>query len=148
MTLTSFTETRTSKHFFETVNKELIHFSEWFKANKLSLNITKTKYTFFHKLSVADDKQLKLPNLIINKTHIKRETEMKFLGVILDENLTWKNHINVILYKVKSQKTLAFYTKQKFLLSRKCLKDLYFSFIHSYLNYANIAWVQHSSYKT
>ena len=41
MILTFFTQTRTS--LSETVNKELIHFSEWFKANKLSLNITKTK---------------------------------------------------------------------------------------------------------
>ena len=32
---------------FQTVNKELTHVNEWFKVNKLSLNTSKTKYTFF-----------------------------------------------------------------------------------------------------
>ena len=123
---------------FETVNKELLHLNEWFKANKLSLNTVKTKYTFFHKHSVADNIPLKLPNLYINKTHIKRERKMKFLGVILDETLTWKSHIDLIQSKVA--KSLGILYKAKFLLNQKCLKNIYFSFIHSYLNYANIAW--------
>jgi hypothetical protein len=37
-------------YLFETVNKELAKLSEWFIANKLSINIKKTKYTFFHRL--------------------------------------------------------------------------------------------------
>lgn len=123
---------------FETVNKELLHLNEWLKANKLSLNTTKTKYTFFHKLSVADDIPLKLPNLYINKTQINRERKMKFLGVILDETLTWKSHIDLIQSKVA--KSLGILYKAKFLLNQKRLKNIYFSFIHSYLNYANIAW--------
>ena len=40
---------------FSTVNMELEKISEWFKANKLSLNIKKTNYTLFHKNSTKDD---------------------------------------------------------------------------------------------
>ena len=43
-----------SKTLFRAVNQELTHINEWFKANKLSLNTTKIKYTFFHKLGVND----------------------------------------------------------------------------------------------
>ena len=42
------------KHLFQTMNKELIIIQDWFNANKLSLNVTKTKYSFFHSLSSAD----------------------------------------------------------------------------------------------
>ena len=47
---------------FKTVNKELNYINEWFKANKLSLNISKTKYTFFHPQRKNDEIPLKLPN--------------------------------------------------------------------------------------
>ena len=50
---------------FLTVNNELHKIGEWFKANRLSLNIKKTKYTFFHKNSVKDNIPLKLPGLKI-----------------------------------------------------------------------------------
>ena len=58
------------KTLFETVNKELTLINEWFKANKLSLNTSKTKYTFFHKLRRNDYITLKLPALKINNTEI------------------------------------------------------------------------------
>ena len=42
------------KILFEVVNKELRNIHEWFKANKLSLNISKTNYVFFHKNTKKD----------------------------------------------------------------------------------------------
>ena len=69
---------------FKTVNEELTHVNEWFKVNKLSLNSSKTKYTFFHKPKISDDIPLKLP-MLYNGSEIKREYQLKFLGVILDE---------------------------------------------------------------
>ena len=73
---------------FATVNEELMNINDWFMANKLSLNIEKTKYSLFHKPSRVDDVPLKLPNLSINNQEIKRTSYAKFLGVILDENLS------------------------------------------------------------
>ena len=61
---------------------------------------------------------------------------MKFLGVILDENMTWKSHISCIESKVT--KHLGVLYEARGLLDKKCLKQLYFSFVHSYLNYGNI----------
>ena len=67
------------EELFTTVNKELQKLGDWFTSNKLSLNIKKTKYTFFHKNSVKDSIPLKLSDLhIFNKT-----IEKKFFNKIL-----------------------------------------------------------------
>ena len=76
------------KRLFDTVNIELQKISQWFISNKLSLNVTKTKYSFFHKPSKKDNIPLVLPKLSICNNEIKRSKSIKFLGVFLDENLT------------------------------------------------------------
>ena len=69
---------------------------------------------------------------------IKREPTMTFLGVLLDENLNWKEHINYIENKIS--KSMGILYKSRFLLNEQCTKNLYFAFVHSYLNYGNAAW--------
>ena len=133
------------KTLFNIVNNEPIKINDWLKANKLSLNANKTKYTFFHKLSIRDNIPLKLPILKVNDSPIKRENAIKFLGIIIDENLTWKNHISTLENKIS--KNIGMLYKAKFLLNEKCLKHIYFAFIHSYLNYGNIAWASTNRYK-
>ena len=126
------------KELFTTVNRELQKLGDWFTSNKLSLNIKKTKYTFFHKNSVKDSIPLKLPDLhIFNKT-IERTSSIKFLGVMLDEHITWNEHIKTIGKKLA--KNIGLLYKARVLLDKESLKTIYFSYIHSYLNYANIAW--------
>ena len=78
------------KNLFETVNKELKSVQTWFNANKLSLNISKTKYSFFHSKAYSNLIPLQLPALKINNMIIKRETTMKFLGILLDEKTAHK----------------------------------------------------------
>ena len=73
---------------FSDVNKKLTNTNQWFVSNKLSLNVEKTKYSFFHKASKKDNIPLQLPNLTINIRKIKREESIKFIGVLLDENVT------------------------------------------------------------
>ena len=47
---------------FTKMNVGLRKFDHWFKANKLSLNADKTKFTLFHKTSQSENLPLKLPN--------------------------------------------------------------------------------------
>ena len=75
------------KTLYSKMNAELSKINEWFKANKLPLNITKTKYILFLKPGKVDDIPLQLS---INSINIKR-ISMKFLGVILDQ-LTLTSH--------------------------------------------------------
>ena len=126
------------KTFFDIVNIELQKNSQWFISNKLSLNVAKTKYSFFHKPSKKDNIPLVLPKLSICNNEIKRSESIKFLGVFLDENLTWKDHTRYLENKIAKNIGLLFRSKPY--LTKKCLLSLYYSYIHTYISYANIAW--------
>ena len=71
-------------YLFETANLQLERINQWFISNK---------YSFFHKPSKRDDIPLLLPKLNINNSEIERPECLKFLGVLLEENLCWKEHI-------------------------------------------------------
>ena len=120
------------------MNKGLTNVSNWFNSNKLSLNVKKTKYYFFHKSSKKDNIPLRLPNLNINGFTVERESSIKFLGVWIAGNLTWKGHIHTIENKIA--KNIGLLYQGKHYLDDKCLKQIYFAHIHTYLNYVTIAW--------
>ena len=82
------------------MNQELLNIQTWFNVNKLSLNITKTKYSFVHSLAYQDLIPLRLPSLIINSISIRREITMNCLEILLDENIIRRNHIASIESKV------------------------------------------------
>ena len=112
------------------VNNELSNISHWFNSNTLSLNADKTKFTSFHKVRQRDNIPLFLPTLKINNTLTIRVDHIDFLGVLLDGNLTWKNHINLI--ENKMSKSLGILHRAKFLLNQKFRENVYFPFIDSY----------------
>ena len=85
---------------FVIMNIELENVSMWFKSNKLSLNVDKTKCSLFIPLSKRNFLPQTLPNLLIEDIHIKREHVTKFLGVFIDENLSWKQHIEMLSSKI------------------------------------------------
>ena len=120
------------------VNQELENVNHWFVSNKLSLNIKKTKYSFFHKPSQRENIPLVLPKLIINNYEIQRRESIKFWGGLLHENLSWKEHIEYNENKIA--KNLGLLYKAKHYLNKRSLLVLYYSFIHTYINYGNIAW--------
>ena len=126
------------KHLFTVLNNELVNIKDWFTANKLSLNVEKTKYSFFHKASKKDDILLRPPKLIINNYEIQRKECIKFLGFLLDQHLTWKEYINLTENKIA--KNIGILYKARPYLDKKALLCLYYSYIHSYVNYANKGW--------
>ena len=112
------------KILFKNANDELEKISQWFKANKFSLNEGKTKFTLFHKPRDKDNLSLQLPNLKINNNEIKRYSSIKFLGVLVDENLTWIDHITLV-----ENKNLGLLHKAKNYLNKKSMVSLYYFFI-------------------
>ena len=93
---------------------------------------------------MCDSLPLQLPVMTLNNIEIKRENSVKFLGVIMDENLTWKNHIEVVENKIS--KNIGVLYRASHLLDFKSLLKIYFSFIHIYISYANVTWA--STFKT
>ena len=88
---------RNLPNLINAVNKELRSVKRWLDANKLSLNIDKTNYIIFHSSSVKipSDSDIK-----IGKKHIKRVKFVKFLGLLLDEHLSWRYHLSELSKKL------------------------------------------------
>ena len=80
------------------INNELKAIVEWLALNKLSLNVKKTKMMLFHykQRSITN----MIPKLEINGIPIERVQEFNFLGINLDENMTWKSHVKKIACKI------------------------------------------------
>ena len=111
------------KTLFLNTNLELQKISEWFQANKLSLNEDKNTFTFFHRIQDRDNLPLRLPILKINHYDIKRSSSIKFLGVLVDEHLNWTDHINILENKLS--KNLGLLYKSKYFLNDSGMKSLY-----------------------
>ena len=120
---------------------------DWFKRNKLSLNNKKTTYKLFHQKFNEDDLPLNLPVLKIGSNQVQRKKIITFLGVMLDENLDWQEHILTIeKKKEKKAKNIGLLYPAKYLLNKSSLRCIYFGYIHYYLNYINTVWG--STYQT
>jgi len=90
---------RNIENLFSTMNIELENINEWFKANKLSLNVKKTKFILFYKKALTKSGNvtpLNIPSLQIGNKNIERVSSIKFLGVMLDGHFSWKEHIKVV----------------------------------------------------
>ena len=92
---------------FATVNSELSKINQWL----LSLNVTKTKYSFFYKTSKKEDIALKLPRLQINNYNVVRIPSIKFLGVLLGANFHGKT--TLYIRKTKFLKIYEYYIRQE-----------------------------------
>ena len=74
---------------------------QWLRANKLSLNVKKTKYMIIgnkNKLNGIQD-----VNINVNNEPIERVNKFKYLGLIIDQHLTWDSHIDYT-YMIKQVK--------------------------------------------
>ena len=122
---------------FLKINDELQKINECLISDKLSLNMKKNKYSFFHKPSKKDNIPLVLPKLNINNREISRTESRKFLGVLLDENLSWKTHIKYIENKISKNISILF--KVRPFLNKMSLLSLYYCYIHSYIYYGSVS---------
>ena len=120
---------------FETVNHELNSIVDWLNSNKMSLNVEKTHFMIFHSKgkNIPDKGEIK-----ILSTNIYEVKFTKFLGVMIDSNLTWKHHIDYISSKIS--KNIGILKKARKILANDTLLTLYYSFIYPYLNYCIHIW--------
>ena len=75
---------------YSKMTEDLAKLSDWFRANKLSLNISKTNYILF---SNTDHQIPSLPKLKLANQVIQKTTSLKFLGLIIDDKFKWDQHI-------------------------------------------------------
>jgi len=120
-----------------TVNNELKEVCNWFKANKLSLNTKKTNLMFlgsrYQTKNISDSREIFLDGCKLN-----RVCKATFLGITIDENLTWKNHITDICSKCS--RSIGVLNKVKSFLPKRSLHQLYCSLVLPYINYGILLW--------
>ena len=80
------------------LNQDLSNINRWLSANKLTPNMTKTEFMLIAPRQKLNSLSVP-PALEINGTQLNRVNFNKSLGVLIDENLTWSNHINTIAKK-------------------------------------------------
>nr|XP_049577520.1 centrosomal protein of 44 kDa isoform X1 [Syngnathus scovelli]XP_049577521.1 centrosomal protein of 44 kDa isoform X1 [Syngnathus scovelli] len=128
MTQISFVQVITSNKWNQC---EMTKIKMWFDWNKLSLNVSKTKFMVFGKANIKI-------RIEIDGTEIERVQENKFLGVIIDDGLSWKPHIKNV--KSKISRSMAVIYKAKELLDYHSLRTLYCSLVLPYLHYCAEVW--------
>ena len=112
------------------VNCELTKVVVWLIPNKLSLNIKKTNYIIFHpyqkhinfniRIKAYDSRTKTLFDL-------ERKDHVKYLGVIIDQHLSWKHHINYIALKIS--RNIGIISRLRHFVPLKTLLSIYNSLI-------------------
>ena len=115
------------------IEHDLFLIIDWFKANGLTLNLNKTEELLFSPFKKRKTVELKIEDInipIINTT--------KFLGIWLDDDLSWTKHLTVLVRKLKQQ--LKLLSQGKNLLDLHSKKVLYYAQFHSHLKYGMSIW--------
>ena len=76
----------------------------------------------------------------VNEQRIEQVKETVFLGVVLDEHLTWKPLISHDQVAHKISKSIGVINRARFFLPKPCLKTLYYCLVYPYLHYCIIVW--------
>ena len=118
-------------NFVNIINGELSKMSKWLSANRLSLNVNKTKVMFLHLVR----KTVAYPKLYIDskEIHVERVDSFIFLGLQINHNLIWNNHIRSISFKVSKVAGILHELKNEFPTS--LLKSIYNTLILPHFNY-------------
>ena len=149
---TCLAENRNLNELITFINTELQKIANWFKCNKMAVNISKTKYIIFRtkgkKIDSNCDKiifnnnELGAPNNPDLLTHIDRiytdnpnpdNRYFKLLGVYLDEHLSFNKHADYICAKLS--RAIFCIKRSAKNLSLKSLKSLYYALVHPHLLY-------------
>ena len=110
---------------------------EWLRANKLTLNIAKMKYMYFGSRNTLN--KLNEITLSIDGQKLEQVQNFKYLGLMMDEALTFESHINYICKKA-NQKNGVLRKIRKYLTQKLCLM-LYKSLVIPHFDYVDVIYM-------
>ena len=119
---------------FTLANDMLAEIFIWTTSNKLSINFEKTNYMIFKPSKIINDfiNNYKL-KIVINDKIINRVNIVKYLGLYIDENLTWSEHIKQLTSKLSSLIGIIF--RKRYIIPNNCKRNIYFALAYSHLIY-------------
>ena len=115
------------------VEEDMKRLITWFKANKLTLNLGKTVCVLFQRNGQRQTITLDLYNI-----QITNAKEVKFLGLWLDEYLTWCTHVQKLILKLTRNLNLLKYSKK--MMPKETKKLVYHAHIGSHIQYGLVLW--------
>ena len=117
----------------QVVNEELIKVNSWMQFNRLSLNVEKTFFMLIHNKKHEKDIHVQL-----NGIEIKRVESVKYLGVIIDQKLQWKAHVDQVAKKLS--KCLWAICRLRKYADIKTLSLVYYALAYPHLQYCISSW--------
>ena len=123
-------------NLISSANNEVCYVFKWFCSNKLLLNTSKTQYVVFRLRGkrIPDN----IDPFTIGGHQIDLSRNVRFLGVTVDDHLSWKDHLNNVCTKVA--RSVGVISKLRFFLPQQTLVTLYNAIIMPHLMYCNVAW--------
>jgi hypothetical protein len=118
---------------YDNVNAELVKVDEWLRCNKLSLNVDKTSFMLFSNRSKETDKVVIMRGAPLNRT-----IESKFLGITIDDGLSFKVHINNVCSKLSMFAGILY--RLSCSLPGHVLRKVYLSLVYPHLLYGVEVW--------
>ena len=131
-----------NRNIVRKLNVDLKSLNNWLLANKISLNSTKTELIVFRK------KGTDLPNMkiILNGVKLIPKSKINYLGLLMDEHLTFKDHILTLNAKLNRANNLLALSRHY--LPQNLIRQLYYAQFNSHLVYGCQIWGQHDINKT
>ena len=116
------------------MNKELEKLYEWLCINRLSLNILKTNFVIFCPIN----KPKSPVTILINNEAIDEVPNVKYLGILIDSQLTFKSHIDELRKKIS--RAIGILYKLRSLVTTTIILNVYYAIIYPFLLYGIIIW--------
>ena len=119
------------------LNHDLAQIQTWLQANKLSLNVKKTKFSIIgsHNRLANLNHQF---DVKINEHYLERAKTYKYLGIDLDESLSWDSHIDNVVKKASAG--LGAIKRVRNLVPRETLITIYKALVQPYFDYCSSVW--------
>ena len=118
----------------DSLNNELTKIHDWATKWLVTFNAQKTEtMTISRKIDKPDH-----PPLYMDSNDISTVSEYKHLGIVISDNGSWEKHIDMITGK--AYKRINILRKFKFILDRKTLEKIDFTFVRPLLEYADVIW--------
>ena len=119
------------------VNNDLRGITDWLNANHISLNVDKTEFVIFRSPRKKIDFEIKLK---LNGKRLYPSSHIKYLGILIDENLSWRPHINELVKKLNRSNSML--SKIRHYVNKNTARSLYFSIFSSHISYCCQVWGQ------
>ena len=127
--------TKNPKTLETNLNYDLKKLNQWLLANRLSLNIDKTRLLLFH--SKHNKNQYDI-NIKLNGVRLEPSRSVKYLGVYLDDNLSWDIHIKELSKKLSRANGIM--SKLRHYVPKSTILQIYYSLFFSHLSYGISVW--------